>query len=165
VLKATEGFRVGFMFIALGLPRLSTNVDGEMRIPSTNGRSPSRSDSRPPLPRSNSSAFGLGLALGAASALLLSALGGAAVPFAIISEFILPVPVCLRARSNVLTLSLVPNAVVNCWFVFIQSPRSPYWAGWRNEWGLSLAVLGFGAAASLIVSGLFLWRRNATGIS
>ena len=115
----------------------------------------------PPDRKDNSFALGLGLALGAVSGVLLSALGGNALPLALLSEFILPIPVCLRARSNVLALALVPNAVLNSWIVLIQAPRSAYWAGWRNEWGDSLILLGFGGVASLVVSGLFMWRRKA----
>ena len=120
----------------------------------------SGSGPQPPDGKNNSFALGLGIAIGVASAFLFSALGGTAVPLLIVSEFLLPIPVCLCARSKVVALSFVPNVVLNSWLVFIQAPRSPYGGGWRNEWGLSLGLLAFGVAASLVVSGLFLWRRK-----
>jgi hypothetical protein len=118
-----------------------------------------------PLRKSNWDAAQLGIFLGAGAVVVLLILGVAGVVVGFFLEFILPIPVCLRARSKVVMLSLIPNAVLNGWFVFIQSPKSPYWAGWRNEWGQSLAVLGYGVAASLIVSGLFIWRRRSTELS
>ena len=76
-------------------------------------------------------------------------------------EFILPIPVCFRARSNLILLSLIPNIVVNGFFAFVIAPRSGYWPGWRYGWKDALWPLGFGAAASLIVSGIFILRRRA----
>lgn len=127
-----------------------------MSIPLTDSRNESGPGSRPPPPKSNWDAVQLSvfLAIGAAVLLRILGLQGFVV------EFFLPVPVCLRARSKLPLLSLIPNMLLNGWFVFLQSPQSPYWAGWRNEWALSLAVFGFGAVASLSVSGFFIWLRK-----
>ncbi len=119
------------------------------------------SDTRPPLPKNNWDAAQLGLFLGIGAVILLSILGVAAVTLGFFLEFILPIPVCLRARNKVVLLSLIPNIVVNGFFAFVRSPRSPYWAGWRYEWKDALLLLGFGVAASLIVSGIFILRRRA----
>jgi hypothetical protein len=149
----------------VGPAPLTAVVSRQMRIPLANRRNGSGSDTQPPPPKSNWDAAQLGIFLGAGAILLLSILGVAAFVFGFFLEFILPIPVCLRARNKVALLSLIPNEVLNSWFVFIQSPRSPYWAGWRNEWGPSLAMLGFGAAASLIVSAFFIWRRKTTELT
>ena len=135
-----------------------------MRIPLTDTTNPAGSGTQPPR-KSNWDAVHLSIFLGLGAALLIWALGSAAILVGFFLEFLLPIPVCLRARSKVALLSLIPNALVNFWFVLVQSPRSPYWAGWRNEWAPGLAVLCFGAAASLIVSGLFIWRGRATEIT
>jgi hypothetical protein len=73
----------------------------------------------------------------------------------------MPVFISLRARTNLLLLSLIPNALWNCWIVFIQAPSSPYWARWSSERKDALSTFGVGVAASSIVSGLFIWRRKA----
>lgn len=104
----------------------------------------------------------LGIMLGVISAVFLPIFGSTAWMVVLGLQFVLPIPVCLSARTKLLPLSLIPNSIVNCWFVFIQAPRSGYWAGWRNEWRDSLIVFGLGIAASSIVAGLMIWRRKAT---
>jgi hypothetical protein len=123
---------------------------------------PTTSATQRQLPKSNWDAAQLGILLGAVAVPLLYILGAAAVVVGLFLEFILPIPVCLRARSKLVLLALIPNAVLNFWLVFIESPRTPYWAGWRNEWAQSLGVLLFGAVASSIVAGFIMWRRKVT---
>jgi hypothetical protein len=147
------------------LPSLTFASVNQMRMPLTQGRNPSGSDTQPPLAHSNWDAAQVGIYLGAGAVILSCFLGPAAVVLGFFLEFILPIPVCLRARSKVSLLSMIPNAVLNSWFVFVQAPKSSYWAGWRNEWAGSLGVLAFGAAASLIVAGLILWRRKTTQLT
>ena len=132
-------------------------------MPADEKKEAARLDARPPLPRNNWDAAQLGIFLAVGAVILLSILPALAVPLGFFLEFILPIPVCLRARSKVILLSLIPNIVINGFFVSVRAPRSPYWAGWRYEWKEALIPLGFGAAASLTVSGLFiLWRRKHT---
>ena len=54
---------------------------------------------------------------------MLSILRAAAVTLGFFLEFILPIPVCLRARDNVVLLSLIPNIVADgffCLFVCLR---------------------------------------------
>jgi hypothetical protein len=66
----------------------------------------------PRLPKSNWDAAQLGIYLGVGALLLLWVLRGAAIMLGFFLEFILPIPVCFRARSNLILLSLIPNIVM-----------------------------------------------------
>ena len=108
------------------------------------------------LPRNDFAAAAVGVSLAALTAAGLPALGYLWFPL----QIVLPFFACILAKRRTLIAALIPTTVLNVWLVFVQAPKSGYWAGWQHEWEVAAFVFGFGATASLIVSGAVIWWRR-----
>src|SRR4030095_14835559 len=91
------------------------------------------SPNKPKVPKSNWEAAQLAIFLGLAAAVVLWALSAAAFLIVLFLEFLLPIPVYLRARTKAFLFAMIPNTIVNSVLLFVHYPPSPHSVDWRKE--------------------------------